>query len=153
MIMLPRQADGGLLMILREVFLRHAPPARLFWTRRQAHETTIHAVDAQAAALHRLPRPAEAMINDELAADGSTNNFAVSCLDANPHCVPKAFMSSRFGRPRSTSVGRWQSASSLRLAIKGPSGHRLRWSVARRSSCIWDFGIATNTSTPRGAQT
>ncbi|HET8914259.1 MAG TPA: maleylpyruvate isomerase family mycothiol-dependent enzyme, partial [Propionibacteriaceae bacterium] len=52
------------------VFLRHAPPPRLFWARRQAHETTIHAVDAQAAALRRLPRPAEIMINDELAADG-----------------------------------------------------------------------------------
>jgi len=52
------------------VFLRHAPAPRLFWARRQAHETTIHAVDAQAAALRRLPRPAETMINDELAADG-----------------------------------------------------------------------------------
>ena len=52
------------------VFLRHAPPPRLFWARRQTHETTIHAVDAQSAALRRLPRPAEAMINDELAADG-----------------------------------------------------------------------------------
>ena len=52
------------------VFLRHAPPPRLFWARRQAHETTIHAVDAQAAALRRLPSAAETMINDELAADG-----------------------------------------------------------------------------------
>ena len=68
----------GLIKILIEasddleamVFLWHAPPPRLFWARRQAHETTIHAVDAQAAALRRLPRPAEAMINDELAADG-----------------------------------------------------------------------------------
>jgi uncharacterized protein (TIGR03083 family) len=52
------------------VFLPNAPPPRLFWARRQAHETTIHAVDAQAAALQRLPRPAETMINDQLAADG-----------------------------------------------------------------------------------
>jgi uncharacterized protein (TIGR03083 family) len=52
------------------VFLRNAPPPRLFWARRQAHETTIHAVDAQAAALQRLPRPAETMIDDQLAADG-----------------------------------------------------------------------------------
>jgi hypothetical protein len=36
------------------VFLRNAPPPRLFWARRQAHETTIHAVDAHAAALQRL---------------------------------------------------------------------------------------------------
>jgi uncharacterized protein (TIGR03083 family) len=27
------------------VFLPNAPPPRLFWARRQAHETTIHAVD------------------------------------------------------------------------------------------------------------
>ncbi len=52
------------------VFLMNPPPARLFWARRQAHETTIHSVDAQAAALCRLPLPAETMINDELAADG-----------------------------------------------------------------------------------
>jgi uncharacterized protein (TIGR03083 family) len=52
------------------VFLRNAPPPRLFWARRQAHETTIHAVDAHAAALQRLPDPAETMINDQLATDG-----------------------------------------------------------------------------------
>jgi uncharacterized protein (TIGR03083 family) len=52
------------------VFLLSAPPPRLFWARRQAHETTIHAVDAQAAALRRLPRSDETMINDDLAADG-----------------------------------------------------------------------------------
>ena len=52
------------------VFLRNAPPPRLFWARRQAHETTIHAVDAHAAALRQLPRPAETLINGELAADG-----------------------------------------------------------------------------------
>jgi uncharacterized protein (TIGR03083 family) len=52
------------------VFLANAPAPRMFWARRQAHETTIHSVDAQAAALQRLPHPAETMINDELAADG-----------------------------------------------------------------------------------
>jgi uncharacterized protein (TIGR03083 family) len=52
------------------VFLSNAPAPRLFWARRQAHETTIHSVDAQAAELGRLPRPAETMINEELAADG-----------------------------------------------------------------------------------
>jgi len=52
------------------VFLRHAPAPRLFWARRQAHETTIHAVDAQAAVLQRLPRPDETMINEDLAVDG-----------------------------------------------------------------------------------
>ena len=52
------------------VFLSNAPAPRLFWARRQAHETTIHSVDAQAAELGRLPGPAETMIDQELAADG-----------------------------------------------------------------------------------
>jgi uncharacterized protein (TIGR03083 family) len=52
------------------VFLANAPPPRMFWARRQAHETTIHAVDAQAAVLRRPPRPAETMINQVVAADG-----------------------------------------------------------------------------------
>lgn len=52
------------------VFLKNAPPAKLFWTRRQAHETTIHRVDAQAARLGRMPSTAEAGIPTTLAVDG-----------------------------------------------------------------------------------
>ncbi|MFT4082631.1 MAG: maleylpyruvate isomerase N-terminal domain-containing protein [Nocardioides sp.] len=52
-------------------FLADAPAPREFWARRQAHETTIHAVDAQAAALGRVPEPAEAdWIGAEVAVDG-----------------------------------------------------------------------------------
>lgn len=39
------------------VFLKDAPLPRVFWARRQCHETTIHAVDALAAALGRVPSP------------------------------------------------------------------------------------------------
>ncbi len=52
------------------VFLKDAPPAKMFWTRRQAHETTIHRVDAQAARLGRRPSTAEAGIPRSLALDG-----------------------------------------------------------------------------------
>ncbi|CAM3658617.1 maleylpyruvate isomerase family mycothiol-dependent enzyme [Occultella aeris] len=52
------------------VFLKDAPPPRLFWARRQAHETTIHAVDARAAALGRVPTDAEVGIPTDLALDG-----------------------------------------------------------------------------------
>ncbi|HEX5532583.1 MAG TPA: maleylpyruvate isomerase N-terminal domain-containing protein [Actinomycetales bacterium] len=52
------------------VFLRDAPAAREFWARRQAHETTIHAVDALAAELGRLPLAEEAGIRTGLAMDG-----------------------------------------------------------------------------------
>lgn len=52
------------------VFLREAPAPRLFWTRRQCHETTIHAVDALAARLGRPPRADETWIRDRLALDG-----------------------------------------------------------------------------------
>ena len=52
------------------VFLHDAPPARLFWARRQHHETTMHAVDALAASLGRLPRAEETWISPEVALDG-----------------------------------------------------------------------------------
>jgi uncharacterized protein (TIGR03083 family) len=52
------------------VFLADAPPPRTFWARRQAHETTMHAVDALAAALGRLPAAAEAALDPDVALDG-----------------------------------------------------------------------------------
>jgi uncharacterized protein (TIGR03083 family) len=53
------------------VFLADAPPPREFWARRQCHETTIHAVDAVAASLGRMPVAADTpWITDEIALDG-----------------------------------------------------------------------------------
>ena len=52
------------------VFLKAAPAPKMFWTRRQCHETTIHAVDALAARLGRAPEPAETWIPERLALDG-----------------------------------------------------------------------------------
>jgi uncharacterized protein (TIGR03083 family) len=52
------------------VFLADPPAPRTFWARRQAHETTIHAVDALAAALGRLPTAIEAAIDPDVALDG-----------------------------------------------------------------------------------
>lgn len=52
------------------VFLKDALPPKYFWARRQAHETTIHAVDALSARLGRLPTAKEADIPAALAADG-----------------------------------------------------------------------------------
>lgn len=52
------------------VFLVDAPPAKQFWARRQCHETTIHAVDALAAALGRHPRAGDTWIGRDLALDG-----------------------------------------------------------------------------------
>lgn len=53
------------------VFLHDAPAPRCFWLRRQCHETTMHAVDAQGAALGRPPRPEEVdWVAPDLAADG-----------------------------------------------------------------------------------
>jgi len=51
-------------------FLSGAPPARQFWARRQAHETTIHRVDMLATRLGRMPSTAEAAIPAQLALDG-----------------------------------------------------------------------------------
>lgn len=52
------------------VFLHDAPAPRHFWARRQAHETTIHAVDALAAVLGRVPTAGEAVVDRQLALDG-----------------------------------------------------------------------------------
>lgn len=52
------------------VFLKNAPAPRQFWARRQCHETTIHAVDAQAAALGRMPRAEDTEVTREIALDG-----------------------------------------------------------------------------------
>ena len=52
------------------VFLKEPPAPRTFWARRQCHETTIHAVDALAAALGRMPTPDEVWFDGELASDG-----------------------------------------------------------------------------------
>src|SRR5918994_128566 len=52
------------------VFLRDAPPPRRFWARRQAHETTIHSVDAIAARCGRWPTVSDVAIDPMLAADG-----------------------------------------------------------------------------------
>ena len=56
------------------VFLKDAPPPRQFWARRQAHETTIHAVDAVAASLGRMPGAGECEaalpIDVDMAVDG-----------------------------------------------------------------------------------
>ena len=52
------------------VFLNDAPRALDFWSRRQCHETTIHAVDALAADLGRYPRAADTWIDHAVAVDG-----------------------------------------------------------------------------------
>lgn len=52
------------------VFLHASPAPRRFWARRQAHETTIHRMDALSAKLGRFPTTAEAGIAPELAVDG-----------------------------------------------------------------------------------
>ncbi|MCW2821576.1 MAG: hypothetical protein JWR64_1371 [Marmoricola sp.] len=52
------------------VFLNDAPPPRLFWARRQSHETTIHSVDALSAALGRVPNADDTWITRQIALDG-----------------------------------------------------------------------------------
>ena len=51
-------------------FLNDAPAPRHFWARRQAHETTMHMVDALAAALGVPPTADEAAIVPNVAVDG-----------------------------------------------------------------------------------
>jgi len=52
------------------VFLKDPPLPREFWARRQAHETTVHMVDARSATLRRPPDAGDVDIEPALAADG-----------------------------------------------------------------------------------
>lgn len=78
-----RDGVGPLLDALRDAgpdatamtFLRDAPTGGRFWARRQAHETTVHGVDALAARLGRVPTALEA------AASGVTPDLAHDGLD------------------------------------------------------------------------
>lgn len=73
-----REGLDGLLDALRSapadlkamVFLNDAPAPRLFWARRQAHENTIHMVDALSAGFGRSPSAEEVAVGHELAVDG-----------------------------------------------------------------------------------
>jgi uncharacterized protein (TIGR03083 family) len=56
--------------LVAPVFLADSPRPKLFWARRQCHETTIHAVDALSAVLGRYPEAADTWIDTELALDG-----------------------------------------------------------------------------------
>ena len=51
-------------------FLKDAPAPRFAWARRQCHETTIHAVDAMAAALGAAPTASRTWVRPALATDG-----------------------------------------------------------------------------------
>ncbi len=78
-----RDGVGTLLAALRTAgpdveamtFLRDAPPAGHFWARRQAHDTTVHGVDALAARLGRAPTALE------VAGTGVTSEVALDGLD------------------------------------------------------------------------
>ena len=51
-------------------FLADVTSSRIFWARRQAHELTMHGVDALSARLGRVPTTAECAIDANVAADG-----------------------------------------------------------------------------------
>ena len=53
-----------------DTFLRNAPSPREFWARRQAHETTLHSIDALSAVLGRVPSSDEAAVSLDVATDG-----------------------------------------------------------------------------------
>jgi len=51
-------------------FLKDAGPPRDAWARRQAHETSIHAVDALSAKLQAFPHASDVDIDPDFASDG-----------------------------------------------------------------------------------
>ncbi|MCK0111569.1 maleylpyruvate isomerase N-terminal domain-containing protein [Ornithinimicrobium sp. F0845] len=107
------------------VFLKDAPPPRLFWARRQCHETTIHAVDARAARLGRPPLPEDTQIADAVALDG---------IDE----VLTGFITR--GSSRFSDVG------PVRVRVR-PTGHDQGWSVLVRDGAA----VTTRVGTEAGA--
>lgn len=109
--------------VTARVFLKDAPAPRVFWARRQCHETTIHAVDARAARLGGLPSPADTTIADAVALDG---------IDE----VLTGFIT--------RGSTRFSGVDPVRLHVT-PTGHDREWSVLIRD------GAATTTRTGPGA--
>lgn len=78
---LPDWFDDQLVLVLNTIasspadreyffFLKDAPDKRLAWARRQAHETSIHAVDAMSAKLGQVPAVAQTWLRPAFASDG-----------------------------------------------------------------------------------
>lgn len=94
-------------------FLLDAPAPRQAWTRRQCHETTIHAIDAMAAKLGRAPRPEELWFSPALARDGIDElllGFA-----------PRAKYNPRSSRPSRIAVASDDGLGSWTVSV-GPDG-------------------------------
>lgn len=106
------------------VFLEDAPPPRGFWARRQAHETTIHSVDAISAALGRTPSAADLDIEHDVAIDG---------LDE----LLSGFITRRKGKLRSDEP--------YTIAVT-PADDERAWTVV-----VADGPVATNPGTPESA--
>lgn len=90
------------------VFLRDAPAPRLFWARRQCHESTVHAVDALAARLGRPPSAQDVGWLDEAVALDGIDELLTGFVT----------------RGRSRFAG----AGPLRFAVR-PDGHDRSWTV------------------------
>ncbi len=89
------------------VFLADAPPAKVFWARRQAHETTIHAVDALAARLGRPPSPEETWIRVPQALDGIDELLTGFVARGGRHAVHAPDAATLLVRPDGAGVA-WQ---------------------------------------------
>lgn len=110
------------------VFLLDAGRPRDFWARRQAHETTIHAVDALAAQLGRTPTADEVGIGRDLALDG-IDELVCGFL-------PRGYRAVRFAEPVRLAVEPVDSDRRWTLTI-GPD--RIRTEPGLTSDCDATF--------------
>ncbi|GAB3054061.1 maleylpyruvate isomerase family mycothiol-dependent enzyme [Intrasporangium mesophilum] len=86
------------------VFLKDAPAPRIFWTRRQCHETTVHAVDALAARLGRPPEARETWIRPSVALDG-IDELLVGFVTRKREGINPGHASRLLVRPSGSDVG------------------------------------------------
>ena len=86
------------------VFLKDAPSPKVFWARRQCHETTIHAVDALAARLQRPPDARETWIRPGIALDG-IDELLVGFVTRKREGINPGHPARLFVRPDGSEVG------------------------------------------------
>ena len=117
-------------------FLADVSTPREFWARRQAHETTIHMVDAVAAKLERVPRADEADVPVEVAVDGIDELLRGFYSRGKAKLPPGAFVVAPTDSPR-----RWvvTVAEKLTVTDDGP-GDEVSGTAAQLYLGLWNRG-------------
>ena len=143
-------------------FLENTPDARTGWARRQCHETTIHAVDAMAARLGRVPSADEVWFSPGLAVDGVDELLMGFAPRRSTRLrAPEAVTIEIVARAGDDPQGVWTLSVSDRPPVVGreaAAGPDVRWTAPARElyPALWnrggDIDVAELTAVGRGSR-